>query len=176
MQKVLKSSARPDQKNPRKLSLGKFHWSEPLDIQHAIVLLLCRHRLRQLREYLAQRPLNPLDRLDDPYFVFFSFAAVERDHLKRIANVVIHLSDNAQSALNMLLPLPLSRRQRVDQRCGNEADQHAGEHDQIAAGNALTMETNLKQITADRNHDQRDETLDEISYTHRYSRRRQEMD
>lgn len=96
---------------------------ELLDIEHPFILLGVSCRLfRQLRQNFAQRPLNPLHGFHDPHFLLLASAAIEGDYLQCIADVMVHLGDHAQPALNILLTLPLAKRKHVNQRRSYKAD------------------------------------------------------
>ena len=96
----------------------------------------------------SQCPLNTLDCFYDPQFLLFAFAAVERDHLQRVAYVVIHIGDYAQAALDILVALPLAQRQHLNQRCPHQTYHQIGKQNQIATRHPFAVEMHFHEIAA----------------------------
>jgi hypothetical protein len=104
-----------------------------------------------LRQNFAQRPLNSLDGFDDSYVLLLALATVKRNHLESIADVMVHLCDDMQTAFNERSALPFAHRKHVDQCTGDQAHQQVRKQNQIARRNTITMKTDIYKVTTQGN-------------------------
>jgi len=110
--------------------------------------------------------LNALYRLDDAHFLLLALAAVEGDYLESVADVMVHVRNHTQAALNVHLSLTLTRRQHVDERARDQPDKQIRKKNQIAGGKAVAMEPHFQNVTAQGHDNQRNKTFGKGSKRH----------
>lgn len=110
--------------------------------------------------------MNALHRLDDAHLLLLALAAVEGDYLESVADVMVHVRNHTQAALNVRLSLTLTRRQHVDERARDQPDKQIRKKNQIAGGKAVAMEPHFQDVTAQGHDNQGNKTFGKGSKRH----------